>query len=105
MYLRVRLNGQGSTKRLEICLNLFRECWLFNFLAVPFITDVFILPLFSPADVIESIIDEHTLMIYISLLKRKVGFIRLKKEIKTILKFYSSKEQSHRNNLAIKLKA
>lgn len=84
MCLRVRLNGQGSTKRLEICLNLFRECWLFNFLAVPFITDVFILPLFSLADVIESIIDEHTLMIYISLLKRKVGFIRLKKEIKTI---------------------
>lgn len=45
MYLRVRLNEQGFTKRFEICLDLFRECWLFNFLAVPFVTDVFIFPL------------------------------------------------------------
>lgn len=65
-------------------LTCLENAGFFIFLAVPFITDVFILPLFSPADVIESIIDEHTLMIYISLLKRKVGFIRLKKEIKTI---------------------
>lgn len=41
--------------------------------------DVFILFFFSLVDVIESIIDEYMLMIYIFLLKRKVGFIRFKK--------------------------
>lgn len=52
---------------------------VFNFLVVFFIIDVFILFFFSLVDVIESIIDEYMLMIYIFLLKRKVGFIRFKK--------------------------